>query len=212
MIGNPCEINIQHNSAIGALDCVPIIPPIPSGTGSWERLGDRVQPKSLKLRGVVSLTKGEGYLGEGDLYVRIMVISQKNLKTATQVAGAQVAVNSLLRPNFPTLRETNYGGNTNDTNLPINTELFRVYYDKVHRLTGAPPDNASELTRYSSRWSYTFKELPASLTFDETNGDYCNNFAPFVAIGYAYSDGTAPDSVATRITSHYTSFLSFEDA
>lgn len=211
MIGNLIENAVQHNSAIGTADCVPVLPAIPSGTGSWQRVGDRIEPKGLKIRGVVSLTRADGYIGPGDLYVRIMVLSQKNVKTNTQVT-AGVAVGQILRPNYAALRETNFGGNTNDINLSINKDLFKVHYDKLVKLTGSPQDNASELTRYSHRWSHSIKSLPAHLTFDEGNGDYVNNFAPFVAIGYAYADGTSPDVVATRVTATHQSTLYFEDA
>jgi len=211
VIGNQIEEAVQHNSAIGTADCVPVLPAIPSGTGSWQRIGDRIEPKSLKIRGVVSLTRGDGYVGQGDIYVRVMVLSQKNIKTNTQIASG-VAVSQVLRPNYATLRETNYGGNTNDINLPVNTDLFKVFYDKTVKLTGALDGNLSELTRYSHRWSYRFKSMPAHLSFDEGNGDYVNNFAPFVAIGYAYADGTSPDTVATRVTATHQSTLAFEDA
>lgn len=211
-IGNLIENVVQHNSAIGTADCVPVLPAIPSGTGSWQRVGDRIEPKSLSIRGIVSLTRVDGYVGLGDMYVRIMVLSQKNIKTNTQVT-AGVATGQLLRPNYAALRETDFGGLTNDINLPINTDLFRVYYDKVVKLTGATQDNTSELTRYSHRWKYSFKSaLPAHLTFDEGNGNFCNNFAPFVAVGYCYADGTSPDVIATRVTATHNATLAFEDA
>ena len=85
-------------------------------------------------------------------------------------------------------------GTTLRSTYPVNTDKFRVYYQKKFRI--APGTLATGTREYDFfKWGYTFKSsrMPASLTWDEGTGDDANNFAPFLVIGYSYTDGTAPD-------------------
>lgn len=215
-VGNVVENNVLHNSPIGAGDCYPIIAPIAqvdTSTGfssATQRFGDRITPKSLTVSGVISLIQPQNTTQS--FYVRVMVLAQKDIKVGSQVTGGVNAA-ALLRPMFNTLAgndQVPFSGNTEDILKPINTDLFRVYYDRVHKVC-ANADGVEENPARSYVWSYRFKQLPASLTFDEGNGDYPNNFAPFVAVGYAYCDGTAPDIATTRIVSNTYSLFTFTD-
>lgn len=211
MIGNNVELDILHNSPIGSADCYPLIPTISKGINSYNRIGDRLKPKGLSVKGLVSW-QSESAL-QKDIYVRVMILSQKNIKTGSQVSSAAVDTANLLRPNSPAIPLSAFAGNTAQLNYPVNTDLFRVYMDKTIKLTGNKAGTAVEsLTRQSQRWSYRMKSFPVALTFDDGNGDWVNNFAPFLAIGYAYCDGTAPDSITTRLYSSTFSALTFEDA
>ena len=96
---------------------------------------------------------------------------------------------------------------------PVNTDKFRVYYQKKFR--HRPGTLATGTREYDFfKWGYTFKSsrMPASLTWDEGTGDDANNFAPFLVIGYSYTDGTAPDVVATRLISNTYAEFHYEDA
>jgi len=221
MIGWEVESNVNHNSAISGADCEPIVQqivPIDSATGntSGQRMGDRISPKSLVVKGVVSF-RPDTCTTSQPLYVRVVIAAQKSIKVGSQVLSGSVDTNRLLRPGFAGVGtdQVPFNGNTPEINYPINKDLFRVYYDKVFQLgTGIPSSGGygdTPFPQYAKRWSYRFKELPSALTFDEGNGDWANNFAPFVAIGYSYTDGTAPDLI-TRLVSNTTSFLTFEDA
>jgi len=216
-VGWKTEDSVSHNSAIGAADCVPLVQQIQQldvtgGISSAvQRIGDKIQPKSLRVRGCISLKGGQETIQ--NIWVRVLILAQKDIKVGSQVSGGSVNANALLRPMFNTPAggdQTAFGGTTQNLLQPVNTDLFRVYYDRVHKL--CPAQNATvENTMGSYIWSYDFKSLPANLTYDEGNGDWANNFAPFVAIGYAFADGSAPD-VLTRIVSNTYSLLTFEDA
>lgn len=213
VIGYAVETNVQHNSAVGPADPQPLIPQITKGDESFNREGDRLKPKSLTVKGLISIAPGDlTNVQQKDLYVRVMILSQKNLKTGAAVLAGGVDTAHLLRPNYPLLPQTNYGGNSLDVITPINRDLYRVYMDKTFKLSQVVDGSLDEVTRFSRTWSYSFKKLPASCTFDQGNGDWINNFAPFLAIGYAYSDGTAPDVVTTRVISQCFSQFTFEDA
>lgn len=215
-IGNVVEQDVQHNSGIGSADCIPIVPKIATGTLSNERTGDKVRPRRMTMRGVVSIAPGDALGIQKDLYVRILVLAQKNVKTGAQVSSGAIDTGNLLMPNLapPGVQSAPFSGNTIDLTLPVNTELFRVYMDKVVKLQGVATDGVEAIPRYSTRWSFTFKKskLPATLTYDSGNGDWANNFAPFLAIGYAYCDGSTPDTTTTRVISNCFSDLFYEDA
>jgi len=212
-IGWPVELNVQHNSGIGAADCVPLVQQISQGVTAQSRTGDRLTPKSLRIRGVLSWNADDCSTSQ-NIYARIIIASQKNIKTGAAVAGGGVDAARLLKPSLVATPESAFAGNTMDLNTPINTELFRVYMDKVVKLTVSVVTGGGReaMPMYSARWSKTFKQLPASFTYDAGNGDWANNFAPFLAIGYAYSDGSNPDTVTTKLVSNVLSVLDYEDA
>lgn len=214
-IGIMVEDSILHNSGISSADCEPVIPEVSQGTTSRDRTGDRLTPKSLRLNGIVSLnTAVSPPNGRSDIYARVMVLAQKDVKTGGQVLGGSVNAGSLLKPGFGgTAIEQPFAGDTQDILKPINTDLFRVYMDKTFKLSQVSEGAIEQNGSYSALWSYTFtkKNLPASLTYDEGNVDWANNFAPFLCVGYAYSDGTSPDTVATKVMSTCYAELKFED-
>lgn len=207
------EPNVAHNSPIGPADCKPIVQEIAPGDTAQQRKGDRLKPKSLTVRGVVSFDNGDLNTSQ-DVYVRVVIASQKNIKVGSAVAGGGVDTDHLLRPGTVGADQIAFTGQTMDLNYPINKDLFRVYYDKTFKLTSmnVTAGSCEANGGYSRRWSYRFKQLPASFTYDDGNGNWANNFAPFLAIGYAFSDGTGPDTVTTRIRSHVNARLEYEDA
>lgn len=210
--GSPVETDVLHNSAIGSSDCEPVIMQIPQGTDSNHRLGDRVTPKTLKVNGVVAINPEiTGFSKAKDIYVRVLILQQKDLKSGAEVLTGGVDAGALLRAGYGgTGDAVQFTGTTTNLLMPVNTNLFRVYMDKQFKLDCWPEGGQGQ---YSRKWSYTFdkKHLPASFTFDEGNGDWPNNFAPFVAIGYGYADGTTPDTINTDVVSHVWSQLAFED-
>ena len=98
MRGFNVEQNVVHNSAIADADVVPILGSIPEGTGHNERIGDRVKPKSLTLRGIVGLNS-ENNPNNKPMIVSVYVLACKDKKTnALVTAGAGMA--DLLAPNI----------------------------------------------------------------------------------------------------------------
>jgi len=213
-IGFEPERDVLHNSAISSADCEPLVGQISQGDTAHTRQGDRIKPKSLRVKGMLSWTPA-GCNTSQNMYVRVIIASQKTVKVGSQVLSG-IDTTHLLKPGFPSSPEVAFGGATRELNYPINTDLFRVYLDKVIMLA---PNNVAgggceAMPLYSKRWSYTFKKgkLPASFTYDAGNGDWANNFAPFVAIGYVYPDGTTGDSITTKLYSTIFSSLTYEDA
>lgn len=212
-IGWAVELDTQHNSGITSADCYPLVQQISQGTTAQSRVGDRVKPKSLKIRGVLSFNPDDCTTSQ-NIYARVLILAQKNIKVGSSVAGGGVDANRLLKPSLVATPESQFAGNTMDLNTPINTELFRVYMDKTIKLTTSVVSGGGweAMPLYSARWSKIIKQLPASFTYDMGNGDWANNFAPFVAVGYAYSDSTAPDVLTTKLVHNVLSVLDYEDA
>ena len=166
-VGNRIEVAVAHNSAMATADCLSVLPQISQGASAYERLGDKIMPKSLRVQGVVSLDDTQP--DERDLYVRICILAQKNIKVGAVINGGAVDVSHMLEPAIAgTAEEIQYTGTTSNITDPINTELFRVYYDRTFKLCpSANQTRTAPLDRQSFKWSYKFKSLPASLTFDD---------------------------------------------
>lgn len=219
-VGFAVETNVSHNSAIGPADCRPLlgqIGPIDSAAGNndQQRLGDKIRPKSLRVRGILALHP-DNQTSTQTLLVRVLLLAQKDIKVGSTITAGNVDTSHLLSPDYNTAPgddQIQYVGATANTFQPINTDKFRVYYDKVFKL--CPTTNATVQNDMNViRWSHTFKKdaLPASFTYDAGNGDWANNFAPFLAIGYSYADGSSPDVIITKVKSHCDAYLTFEDA
>lgn len=213
LVGSMVEDNVLHNSAIGPGDCEPVIMEISSGTDSRSRIGERISPRFLTVKGMVSLNVTSPPTSRTDIYARVMILSQKDVKTGAQVLAGAVDTSALLKAGFGGgADQIPYSGDPENTLMPINRDKFRVYMDRIIKLSQVAETGVEQITRYSGTFSYTFKKknLPKFLTYDENNGDWANNFAPFIAVGYAYSSG-APDTVNTKLNTHIFSQLSFED-
>lgn len=200
----------SHNSAITTADCYSIVQNIPEGTTGETRLGDRIKPKSLVVKGVVSLDP----LFQPDtkpMYVRVIIATQKDIKLAGSTVGA-VDTDHLLRSANAPASEVPFDGTRMALNYPVNNNKFRVYMDKTFLICPTASASGFPLTNSQFRFQKSFKQLPASLTYDAGSGDYNNNFAPFIAVGYAYANGSAPDTTSTRINTSIHSILTFEDS
>lgn len=200
-----------HNSAIQATECYSIIKDIPEGLDGESRVGDRIKPKSLKVWGDVCINPGYNP-DTRVMYVRVIMASQKNTKQSAPGAVAGIDTAHLLRPAIAGASETNFDGSLTNLRYPVNTNKFRVYHDKIYKLI--PTSTASGFPLLQAQFSLkkVFKQLPATLTFDEGAGDYPNNFAPFLAVGYCYADGGVPDTLNQRIQTKFWSQLTYEDA
>lgn len=219
-VGFTVESAVTHNSGISPADCRPLIDQIGQldstvGNLDQQRQGDKIRLKNMLVRGILALNP-QAVQTTQSLFVRVMILAQKDIKVGSQIVAGNVDTAHLMSPDYNTgigADQQPYTGSTLSTLRPINTDKFRVYYDKVFKLSGA--SNVTVQNEMNCvRWSYKFtkSKLPANLTYDAGNGDWANNFAPFLAIGYAYADGTAPDTVTTKIISHCDAYLTFEDA
>lgn len=227
VVGFNPETATAHNTAITSADCYPLLGSIypegtaPAGTSPTQiRSLDRIKPKRLKVKGMISLNFGYQPNTFQNIYVRILILSQKDIKNSGSVTGSVDSAHLLEAAAPGTANDqVPFKGNTQELLYPVNTNKFTVYMDKIIKLDSANTYITGGWTgpmpSYSKRWSYTFKEskMPKHLLFDAGSGNNVNNFAPFVCLGYAYPDGTAPDAATTlRVVHSVHSELQFEDA
>lgn len=223
-IGWDIESNTMHNGPISATDCQPLIQQIypdgdttaGHGDSSQQRIGDKINPKSLSVKGILSFNQAD-LPDQRPIYVRVLILAQKDIKLGASVNG-NVATSVLLHPAGLSQDEGPYSGYTRNILYPINRNKFRVYYDKTFMLcSGALSNNGKsveQLPNWVKRWSYTFKSknLPTALTYDAASDNWANNFAPFLAIGYSYGDGSQPDTDNAKVLSTCHTQLYYEDA
>ena len=76
-IGWKLEEDVIHNSPIGPADCVPVIQQIVTGTTAQQRIGDRVKPKYLTVKGVISFNPDQPLNTTQNFLVRVVILAQK---------------------------------------------------------------------------------------------------------------------------------------
>lgn len=215
------ENAVNHNAVIGASDCEPLIQEITdidttTANSAQQRQGDRIKPKSLKVSGLVSLNQAYPTQSNQPIMVRLIIASQKDVKLGSSIkTGNVIDTAHLLKPSFAATGsdEQSFAGLTQDLLYPINKDKFRVYMDRIIKLTPVVSNGSKEQNSgYVYRYSYRFKQLPSFLTYDDGSGDWCNNFAPFITIGYAYTDNSNEEPTNFRVQHNCFSLLEFEDS
>lgn len=207
------HLTASYNDTISSpADCFPVIPQITVGPNDFQRIGDRVKGKYLYVKGMVQY--GVGNAQYPPKTVRCLILSQKNLKTGSQVSTS-VDVAHLLKDNIGTGTARGYTGTLFDNLAPINKDLFRVHMDRKFRFklrsdatvaTSATTEGTNPTRYFSCRI-----KLP-TLTFDDGNANWPNNFAPFFCMGAVADDGSGPTVVGTPWLVQVQSIAYYEDS
>lgn len=210
------------NSAIsGAGDCLQVIPSIAQGTLDSQRIGDRVSPQSLSIRGWLNMVPQDPTqsLGVRRIGVRLMIVSVKAYPTyAVAAANTGTWMPGLLKKGGTT---TSFTGALDDLYAPINTDLITCHYNKVFFLHQAmyyagttnvsTTYEAGGMTRFF-RKTFKFKnkvwkyDTAVSGGLSPTNAGHC------LLLGYCFLDGTGADVLTTRVSSQTDMILNYEDA
>lgn len=218
----------SHNSTIAsAAECYPMVPQITQGTGDFQRVGHKVRGKYLYIKGYVQYnTSFLDTLSTGQtIYVppatlRVLVLSQKNVKVGSAVSTS-IDTNHLLKDNVGTGTARAYTASVMDNIAPINKDLFRVHMDKKIKLNFRDTNyyvgggNAVQSVAVGNDRTKYFTcriKCPATLAFDDGNGNWPNTFAPFLCMGGVNDDGSAPYTLSTPYRLTALSTLYFEDS
>lgn len=203
---------------------IQLINQIQEGPASYQRLGDKIRPKYLLVKGFVAINST--ILVETAARVRLMVVSNKSAKNANPAVAPALPLGALLNDNLVSLAPSvahGYRGNPDDDNSMINTEQFIAHGDKHYDLVQAgktpavvPPIQGTGAMVVYKYFKFKVK-CPASLTFTDSNGDYPTNFSPFLLMGYSYPEGWSfpvadPDPLAGQVRIYARSTLFYEDA
>lgn len=214
---------VAFNSAITSQgDVIPLVPPIAQGYGDGDRIGDQVKGVSIDLNGHIEAAIGTNkYLlsGECRLAVRVFVLENKGVSNSSYLQGDYTAITQNL------LKKGNqvgpFAGDVQSLYLPVNQEVCKVHYDKVHLITVPFQRNAATLNvtpvNTSVDLSKSIKmlkiKIPCNkmLQFNNSNSNVPVNFAPYLMIGYAFLDGTVPDVLTTSMQAQFIATLNYTD-
>lgn len=191
-----------------------VLPEIANGDASCQREGDRVQPRWLGVRGTIAVKYDKNDRTD-TINARVMIVRIKQSDKNTESLAAFAAnANKLLRTNFA-LGNTvaGYTGAVLNNEYPINTDLFRVLYDKVFTLAPATyvagqqqPSNFGSVVHFSTKLP-----LPVGLSYDDTDNQ-AQNYAPIILVGYCYPDGRPLVPDEQMLIADAYSRLIYEDA
>lgn len=212
---------IRYNSGIDSLgDITPIIPSITESVNENGRIGDQIRSQSLNIRGFLKFDYTSVPASKAcSVGVRMMIVSLKSASNADAVNSTATPLYSLLKKGGTS---TAFTGVLSDLTAPINTDLFTVHHDKLMYLkqdmiiqNGSVTNNwlSSDVSKLIRFFNISVKCKNRLLKYEDgiSSGVYPTNFYPFLLLGYAYLDGSAPDVVATPLGLEFTSCLKYED-
>jgi len=201
--GFTIENAVSHNAIISNADAVALLPVVAQGTGSSERVGDKVKGLYLKVKGCLSYYDRGQAAVQSPMIVKIFCLRQKGL------GNLQTALASVNLPNF-----LDNGGATNSWDgstlramWRVNTDLFDVLASRTIKISDTDVENHKAQTGH---YSMSIK-VPSTMKWSPGN-QYPDNFAPFFVLGWYYEDGSTPSAMDVNIINTAYGFLYYKDA
>lgn len=198
-----------------------LLPSVIQGTGSWNRLGNKIKVKSLIVNFQLSLKPGDDSI---PLLVRLLVLKNKAVQEATLIPSIVTPSSDLFN-----LGSGQFGGGFNrpcDMELRVNRKAYTVVNDRVMKLekgtgldpyTAAPPGtvvcvSSTSVHRFSVR-------IPCGtpLVYANEIATFPTNFAPFFVVQYTSANMDtpvppyAPPGYLDRVLVHYDVHMDYED-
>lgn len=210
----------DFNSAISvAGDCMRLIPNIAQGTDGHTRLGDYIEPISLNMRMILQmLPQGNNQSASVcKLAVRAMIITPKQFPNwAAASANTATWMPQLLKKGGTTVGFT---GDISDLFCPYNVEAITCHWQKVYYFNQpwATSTASSIALDQSSLVTFVNKTIRLKGKKFHYSADVDGGLTPtdagyFLVIGYAFVDGTSPDTLSTRVRVQFDNVLNFQDA
>jgi len=211
--------NAQAN--VAANEMLPLIPQIGVGDASNQRHGQKIVPKRLVARFVVTFnTTGQSGVAanSADLFVRLWLLKSRALKDYDEIQALPAPINFLDNGQAGTQP---FNGDEQDYFLRPESEEWQTIKEFRFRLTKATGLINNDIAQgYSEGNSNpTAREFsvviptPAVLQYtDETLPTYPTNFAPVWCIGYCRMDGTVVNPLEYGLRVNYSTSLEYTDA
>lgn len=215
---------VKFNSGIDSTgDMVQILPYVSQGIQANARIGEQIRAKSLNVKGYIKLdindTVDSGKLPA--VIARMMVVTMKTRPCYYDATGSSATLATLLKKGGTT---TGFTGVLSDIMAPINRDAFTVHYDRKFYLNqsyinaigaSAPSTTVTQDIRNTVKFfNFNVKCKNRLLKYDEDVGSDLlpTNFGPFLVLGYAYADGSSPDTLTTALGLQFDSMFTYEDA
>lgn len=216
----------DFNSGIASAgDALRIIPNVSIGTSDNQRIGDQINPQSLVIRGIVQMLPQGGSQGDGPrkIAARVMIVTPKAFSCWASASANATTWQAYLLKKGGTV--TNFSGAIDDLYAPINTDAITCHYNKVHYFNQSTwmtvgSSTGGTVAATQDKLVHFFKK---TINFGKTrkfkydaNVDGgltpANGPAYVMLVGYCFVDGSAPDTISTRIRMQYDVLLNYEDA
>lgn len=215
------------NSAIASSgDAIILLPPISRGTDQNQRIGSKIKPVKMIIRGFVTYNtlNGTAYQVEAHMLgARLFVYSNK-----TTAAASNSIYDYTLLDNGGS--GAAFSGAAIDFHAPHNKDTFKFYADKRMIINkpygwtdqiagGGTGSSTNSITSYNSSMYHPFtvvlkaKDMPANLIFDEAESStFPVNFNPLMSLGYCHILNTAPDTTVQLLAMQFVAELHYTDA
>lgn len=202
---------------IGGNPNLPLIPPMAQGNDVGQRIGSKIRPIKLVVDFVVNAAN---IAYSVDLLARLLILESKNIRDTGSIGS--VPMNALL--DFGQT-QTFFQGRACDIGAPINTDIYKVYMNKVLKINKPAGEGPNLINGYvgnvvsvSPNTVHKFRvvlKCPAVLGYADAGAIFPQGWAPFFNAGYNICpqvNGDAPDTVTTRLQVAFTSTLYYTDA
>lgn len=221
---------VSYNSGINIpADALGLIPSVPNGLGNGQRVGDKINLQSLRVKGHLELNQfpvgtltnfaAGTILPNTRICVRLMMVQPKRYHNVADAIANNIEWMPYILKNG--VSDQAFTGLVQDLYLPINRDTVTVYYDKLiylnipqQTLVGTPTNAmmTTSLGKSVKFFSHKFRLRNKKLSYDDFNSGQCNNFAPLILLGFSHLDASSPDTITTPVTMSYTSSIEYEDA
>lgn len=210
--------NAQAN--VAANEMLSLVPPIGVGDASNQRHGQKIVPKRMVAKFVVSFNGGESGVASksADLFVRLWILKSRALKDQDEIVALPAPINFLDDGQAGTKPFT---GASTDYFLRSESEEWQTMKEFRFRLAkatgflnGDSAQGYSEGTSCPTAREFTYViPTPATLQYtDEVAPSYPTNFAPVWCIGYCRMDGTPVDPLEYGLIVNVSIALEYTDA
>lgn len=215
--------NITFNSGItgGVAECYSLIPPITTGPGTWQKVGNDITPIRVKNTFICSLT-GEAARSM-NIIVDVFCLIMKPVRYIPSLGAALTLAGGLRFLRSGNSGQTAlYNGYNTDGLQQINKEqytLLKHFRFQLVNNVGYPngdttSNNAPNVAGQSMKQFSYIVDTPKQYRYDPqvTLSDYPQGHAPFWVAGYSHADGTAPDVLNRDLNISFFQEMIYKDA
>lgn len=195
----------------GTPNSIKLFPSIPLGSQANQRIGTKIEPRGLYVKGVISMSTASSKV----FLVRIMMVQNRNKNPPTTMPVSSLLKSNTTGAGVGTLN-VSYDGSQIRHLFPVNKDAYMVYYDKTvkicsksYYLNAANTDTQQTSPNASVVFGARIP-CPETLAIDDATG-LANGFDPYLLIGFCDADGNG--GVPTEhLNLVHTSTLYFADA
>ena len=202
-MGMAVENGVTHNAIMSNADIQPLLSGMTQGTSSLQRVGDKIRPTLLKVKGCVSFyDRGQSNV-LSPMVVKIFCLQWKGLRDGSSGFGT-VPMNQLLDSGGTVGA---WDGSTIRSLWRINSDDFIVLGSRTLKISDTDVENHKSQTGH-----YEINIKPPAVLNYGPGSIYPSNYAPFFVMGWCYEDGSTPASTDVNIVNTCQSFLYYKDA